>query len=388
MAIPISYNIRNLMVRRTTTLMTALGIALTVSVLMAIMALVEGLRTSLEAAGHPLHILVLRKGSTSELTSNFSRASYQDLKFKPGIARNGAGEPMASLEMVTVILLEDERGKEGMNVTLRGLLPIGIEMREGLRIIEGRAFEAGKRELLVGKGVAGRYPSARLGQKLQFGRGEWTVVGIFDAGRSAANGEVWADLNQLSSDQNRSEVLSSCLIRAADEVALQALMNDIGSDRRFNVSVITEKAYYEQQTRSAAPVQTMGMFVAVIMAVGSCFAAMNTMYAAVARRGAEIGTLRVLGFSRASILMSFLLESLFLSLLGGLLGCLLVLPLNNIQTGIGSIVTFSELTFQFQVSPPIMGAGIVFALALGAVGGLFPARMASRKEILAALREA
>lgn len=388
MAIPLSYNLRNLAVRRTTTLMTALGIALTVAVLMAILALVEGLRTSLAATGNPLHVLVLRKGSTSELTSNFNRSSYQDLKFKPGIARNAAGEPMASLEMVTVILLEGPDGKEGINVTLRGLLPIGAEMRDGWRIVEGRMFEAGKRELIVGKNIAARYPSARLGKKLKLSRGEWEVVGIFDAGRSAASGEIWADLNQISADQNRTQVLSSCLIRATDEVAAQALINDLSSDRRFNVSAITERAYYEQQTRSAAPVQTMGIFVAIIMAIGSCFAAMNTMYAAVARRGPEIGTLRVLGFSRSAILFSFFVESLFLSLLGGLLGCILVLPLNGIQTGIGSIVTFAEITFDFQVSPRIMAMGILFALLLGAAGGLFPARMAARKEILAALREA
>lgn len=388
MAIPLSYNLRNLAVRRTTTLMTALGIALTVAVLMAIFALVEGLRTSLAATGNPLHVLVLRKGSTSELASNFSRSAYQDLKFKPGIAPNAAGEPMASLEMVTVVLLEGPDGKEGINLTLRGLLPIGAQMRDGWRIVEGRMFEAGKRELIVGKNIASRYPSARLGKKLRLTRGEWEVVGVFDAGRSAASGEIWADLNQISADQNRTEVLSSCLIRATDEVAAQALINDISSDRRFNVSAITERAYYDQQTRSAAPVQTMGMFVAIIMAVGSCFAAMNTMYAAVARRGPEIGTLRVLGFSRSAILFSFFVESLLLSLLGGLIGCLLVLPLNGIQTGIGSFVTFSEITFDFQVSPRIMAMGILFALLLGAAGGLFPARMAARKEILAALREA
>jgi putative ABC transport system permease protein len=387
MAIPISYNIRNLAVRKTTTIMTALGIALTVAVLLAILALVEGLRTSLAATGNPLHVLVMRKGSTSELTSNFSRTAFQDLKFKPGIARSKSGEPLASLELVTVVMLESPDKPEGMNITLRGLLPVGFEMRENFRMVEGRMFETGKREVVAGKGVADRYPAARIGSKLRFGRGEWTVVGVFDAGRSASNSEIFADLNQVATDYRRTEVLSSALLRATDEVAVQALINDLQSDRRFNVLALSERAYYAQQTNSAAPIQAMGFFVAIIMAVGSSFAAMNTMYAAVSRRAAEIGTLRVLGFSKGGILLSFFLESVFLSLLGGLLGCLLVLPLNNIQTGIGSFVTFSELTFGFRVSPQIMASGVAFAVLMGAIGGLFPARMAANKEILTALRE-
>ena len=387
MAIPISYNIRNLAVRKTTTIMTALGIALTVAVLLAILALVDGLRTSLAATGNPLHVLVMRKGSTSELTSNFSRSSYQDLKYQPGIARTRSGEPMASLEMVTVIMLESPENPTGINITLRGLLPVGLEMREEARIVQGRVFQTGRREVIVGKGTADRYPMARLGSQLRFGRGEWTVVGIFDAGKSAANSEIFADLNQVSTDYNRSEVLSSALVRATDPVAVQALINLLESDRRFNVMALTEKKYYEQQTVSAAPVQAMGMFVAIIMAVGSSFAAMNTMFAAVSRRSAEIGTLRVLGFSKGGILFSFLLESLLLSLIGGLLGCLLVLPLSNLQTGIGSFITFSEIQFGFRVGPKTMLAGVLFSLFMGAIGGLFPARTAARKEILAALRE-
>jgi ABC-type antimicrobial peptide transport system permease subunit len=182
-------------------------------------------------------------------------------------------------------------------------------------------------------------------------------------------------------------VLSSCLIRATDEVAVQALVNDLNADIRLNVDAQTELAYYAAQTVSAAPIQFLGLFVSVIMAIGSCFAAMNTMYAAVARRAKEIGTLRVLGFARSSILTSFFLESMLLSLLGGALGCLLVLPLNNIETGIGNFVTFSEIAFSFQITPAIMAIGMGFALVLGALGGVFPARSAARKEILTALRE-
>ncbi|WP_031496890.1 ABC transporter permease [Bryobacter aggregatus] len=386
MAIPISYNIRNLVVRRTTTLMTALGVGLTVAVLLSVLALVQGLRSAFEATGDPLNVLVLRKGSDAELNSNFTRTMYQDLKFKPGIARDGE-EPMASLEMVTIINLASVDTPDGMNITLRGLPPVGVKMRDQIQLTQGRWFAPGQREIVVGKSIANRFPDARLGGKLKFARGEWTVVGVMDGGRSSVNSEIFGDLNQVSSDYNRAEVVSSALVRATDEVAAQALINDLNADQKLNVNARSEKSYYAAQTVSAAPLQFLGIFISVVMAVGSCFAAMNTMYAAVARRAKEIGTLRVLGFARLSILTSFFLESVLLSLLGGILGCLLVLPLNNIETGIGNFVTFSEIAFNFQVTPAIMLIGMGFALFLGAIGGLFPARNAANKEILTALRE-
>ncbi|MBI1763425.1 MAG: ABC transporter permease [Acidobacteria bacterium] len=387
MKIPLSYNIRNLIARRTTTLMTALGIALTVAVLLSISAMVEGLRSSLEATGHPLHLLVTRKGANAELNSNVTQEQFQTIKVKPGIARTPEGEPMASLELVTVILLESPENPAGINISLRGLTPVGFAMRDYVRIAEGRMFQPGRREVVVGKGLAKRYPKARLGGKLEFGRGAWEVVGVMDGGRSAANSEVFCDLAQLASDQNRETALSSVLIRATDAVAMQALMNDLKEDRRLNADAVTEKAYYQEQMASAAPIRFLGMFVAIIMAIGSSFAAMNTMYAAVARRAPEIGTLRVLGFSKLGILTSFLIEALLLSLLGGVIGCLLVLPLNDFTTGIGSFITFSEFTFNFRITPAIMLMGIAFAVVMGIIGGLFPAGAAARKEILAALKQ-
>jgi putative ABC transport system permease protein len=385
MAIPVTYNFRNLIVRKTTTIMTALGIALTVAVLLAILALVNGLRTMLGSSGDPLQVLVLRKGSESELVSNFTRGQFQDLKFKPGIVRGKDGEPMASLEVVSVINLASVDAPDGMNVTVRGIDPSGIAMRQGLRISEGRWFQTGRRELVVGKSIAHRFPDARIGKKITFGRGQWDVVGVLDAGHGAQNSEIWGDLNQVSSDLQRIEVLSAALVRAVDPVAAKALINDINNDQRLNMNALSEREYYDLQTRSAAPIEFTGVFIAIIMAVGSSFAAMNTMYAAVARRAQEIGTLRVLGFSRGSILSSFFLESVLLALLGGLLGCLLVLPLNGITTGVGG-ANFSELDFNFHVTPRIMAMGVAFAVVLGAFGGLFPAHNASRKEILAALR--
>jgi putative ABC transport system permease protein len=239
----------------------------------------------------------------------------------------------------------------------------------------------------VGKSIADRYPTAQIGKQLRFGKGLWTVVGVMDAGTSAVNSEIFGDGNQVASDFNRADTYSSALLRATDEVTAAALRKSLEADRRLNLTVMSEKAYYDLQTVSSKPIQFLGIFVCIIMAVGSCFAAMNTMYAAVARRATEVGTLRVLGFSRGSILLSFLLESLLLSLIGGIIACIVVLPLNNVTTGLGNFITFSETSFNFRIGPDVMAIGIVFALVLGAVGGLLPARQAAKKEILTALRE-
>jgi putative ABC transport system permease protein len=387
MAIPLTYNYRNLVVRKTTTIMTALGIALTVAVLLAVLALMSGLQASLHSTGDPLDVLVLRKGSDSELVSNMERADYQTIKFFPGIARDQHNEPLASLELVTVINLVSVDAPDGNNVTLRGLTTQGQELRQGLHIVKGRWYEPGKREVVVGESIDKRFPAAKMGSKLRFGKGEWDVVGVMAAGQSTTNSEIFADLNQVGPDFDRPDVLSSILIRAQDEVAADALIKRISTDQRVNVTARTEKNYYDAQTSSGLPIAILGIFVSVIMAVGSSFAAMNTMFAAVSRRSREIGTLRVLGFSRGSILLSFFAESVLLSALGGLIGCLLVLPLNGVTTGVGNFSTFAETSFNFTVTPQIMAVGVGFAMLLGAIGGLFPAHSASRKEILTALRE-
>ncbi|HUD55679.1 MAG TPA: ABC transporter permease [Terracidiphilus sp.] len=387
MNIPLTYNLRNLVVRKTTTLMTVAGIALTVAVLVSSLALVNGLRATFANTGNPLQILVLRKGGYSELGSSVSRESNELLRTMSGIARDASSEPMASLEMVQVINLPSVDDPKGMNVTLRGLLPVGIAMRK-VHLASGRWFQAGHREVVVGKSIAQRYPDAKLGRHLRFGKGDWLIVAIIDGGQSALNSEIWGDLNQVSSDYNREDNLSSILVRASDEAAVPALINAIGADRQLNLTALSEPAYYASQTSSGAPLEFLGILVAIIMAVGSSFAAMNTMYAAVARRGQEIGTLRVLGFSRRSVLASFLIEALFLSLAGGILGCLMTLPLNGVTTGVGNFFTFSEIAFHFRVGLSTMAVGVVFAIIVGAIGGFFPARNAAKKEILGALYEA
>ena len=386
MAIPIAYNLRNLIVRKTTTIMTALGIALTVAVMLTILAMLHGLQSSLESTGDPLQVLVLRKGANSELVSNFTREGFQVLKEKPGIAHDQSGNPMASLEMVTVINLVSVDAPDGMNVTVRGLEPLGIQMRKNLKLQAGRWFTPGRREVVVGESLVKRYPDVQLGKALNFGTSAWDVVGVMSSGQSATNSEIFADLNQLSSDQNRAAVLSSALVRAADPVAAQSLVNNISNDQQLNMDAELEKEYYEKQMSSGALLRVLGTFVAIIMAIGSSVAAMNTMYAAVARRSKEIGTLRVLGFSRFSILTSFLAESVLLAVLGGMIGCLLVLPLNGATTGVGNFVTFSETDFNLAVTPDIIVSGILFAIFMGAAGGLFPAWNAARKQVLAALR--
>lgn len=385
MGIPLTYNLRNLMVRRTTTVMTALGMALTVVVLLAALALVDGLRAAFRSSGDARNVLVLRKGSSSELSSAISQETYRDMLYAPGVAEDG-GNPMASLELITVVTLPKPGNVNGQSVTLRGLLPIGIELRQ-VRLQEGRWFQVGQRELVVGRGIARRSPAGRVGDWLHIGSSDWQVVGVMDAGGSAVDSEIFADLNVVSNYFHRPDQLSSVLLRARDQGSLPQLIQSLNNDPRLNVNAQTEKAYYQAQAASGASLEHLGVLVALIMSVGSAFQAMNTMYAAVARRSREIGTLRVLGFSRRSLLLSFLIESLLLAGLGGVLACLLALPLNFVTTAVGNFSTMSETAFRFHVGPVAMGIGMVFALFMGGMGGFLPARNAARKQILRALRE-
>ncbi len=385
MLVPIGYNIRNLIVRRTTTVMTALGVGLTVAVLVGIGTLVEGLRSSLESGGDPLNLIVMRQGSTAELVSMVTREDFEELKFLPGIATSEDG-PMASHEVLSVVNLALRSDPESVaNITLRGMSPIGVTMREGARLVEGRWFATGKREVAVGRSVHEKRAGTSIGDQLYFGKGDWEVVGVFETGQGVFTSEIWADGNLAAADLGRGSARSSALVRAQDDAAAEALVNRVADDQRLTLEAERESEYYAKQMVSAGPVQALGMFVAIIMAVGSCFAAMNTMFAAVANRAREVGILRLLGFSRSSILASFMLESLLLSLLGGLLGCLMVLPLHGLEGRIGNFVTFAETSFQFRLTAGYLTGGLVFAAIMGIVGGILPSWLAARKTVLRSL---
>ncbi|MFL6444249.1 MAG: ABC transporter permease [Candidatus Sulfotelmatobacter sp.] len=394
MAIPISYNIRNLRLRKGLTVMTALGIALTVTTAIFLMALVAGLDRAFVSSGSNLNVLVLRKGSEAELSGGFDATLFPTLKTLPGIAKDSHGEPMASGEWVVVIVLPRKDGTGEVNVTVRGMMPDGLEMRQlpgangkpSVKLAEGRWFQSGQREVVVSKSVRDRFAQANIGDSMQFGKGSWKVVGVFDAGGSAYESEVWGDVNQMASDFDRQGGFASAYLRATDPVSAEALKNRVSDDQRLKLEGMLENEYYAKQTSSGTPIKVIGWVVGVIMAIGSIFAAMNTMYAAVAYRGREIATLRVIGFSRPAILTSFVLESLLLALLGALVGILLMLPFNGMQTGTSNAVTFSEVVFALRITPAVATRAIIFALIMGFVGGLAPAWHAARQNILAALR--
>src|ERR1700720_3319071 len=385
MAIPISYNIRNLKLRKGLTIMTALGIALTVTTAIFIMALLAGLQRAFVTSGDPQNVLVLRKGSEAELSGGFDATAFPVLKNLPGIAKDSHGEPMASGEWVVVIVMPRKDGTGETNVTVRGMMPDGLELRPKVKIVQGRWFTPGQREVVVSESIQKRFAHANIGDTVQFGKGPWTVVGVFDAGGSAYESEIWGDVNQMASDFDRQGGFASAYLRATDPVSADALKHRVSDDQRLKLEGMLETEYYAKQTSSGAPIRIIGWIVAIIMAIGSSFAAMNTMYAAVAYRGREIATLRVLGFSRPSILTSFVLESLLLAMLGAEAGILLMLPFNGMQTGTSNAVTFSEVVFSLQITWQVAMYAIIFALAMGLFGGLFPAWHAARQNILTAL---
>jgi putative ABC transport system permease protein len=375
MAIPLSYNVRNLRLRKSLTIMTALGIALTVATAVFIMALLAGLGRAFATTGDPLNVLMLRKGSDSELAAGgVSRDAMQVLKDLPGVAKNAKGEPLVSGEDILVVVMPRKGGTGETNVTTRFLTPLGIEMRPQIKITQGRWFTPGQREVVVSSSINKRFEHSNIGDTVHIGKGEWPIVGIFDASGTAHDSEIWGDINQLVTDFERT-VYSSVLVRATDNVSAQALKNRANDDQRLELNGLLEPDYYASQTKSGGPIKVVGWIVAF------------TMYAAVAYRGREIATLRVIGFSRPSILTSFMLESLLLSLLGATLGIILMLPFNGMTTGTQNQVTFSEVVFSLQMTPAVVMAAVIFALIMGVVGGFAPAWHASRRDILSALRD-
>jgi len=395
MAIPLSYNIRNLKLRKGLTVMTALGIALTVTTAVFLMALLAGLDKAFMTSGDPLNVLVMRKGSTAELSGGFDASLFPTLKTLPGIASDTQGQPLASGEWVVVAVLPRNDGTGEVNVSVRGLMPAGLSLRldekdskglPKLKLVEGRWFSTGQREVVVGKSIHERFAGAKVGDTMDFAKGQWKVVGVFDSGGTAYDSEIWGDVNQIAVDFDRQGAYASVYLRATDPIAADALKNRVSDDQRLKLEGSLETEYYEKQTSSGGAIKFIGMVVAVIMAIGSSFAAMNTMYAAVAYRVREIATLRIIGFSRPSILTSFVIEAILLSLLGALVGIVLILPFNGMTTGIGNALTFSETVFSLHLTARVVITAVVFAMVMGLAGGFAPAWHAARQDILTSLR--
>ncbi len=390
MAIPLKYNIRNLFVRKVTTGLTVLGIGLVVAVFLSVMSLAEGLTRVFVASGSIRNVIVLRQNSQSELQSGIYRDQIPLIMTLPGIEKNADGKPLASVELIVVLNLEKIGGGGTSNVTIRGISDKGSLLRPKFRLIEGRMFRLGLSEVVVSRGISQRFKNCRLGDTIHFGSYEWTVVGLFDAGGTAPDSEIWTDVEGAMNSFKRSNY-SSVLARTTDKAARDQFIAFLAGDTRLALEGKLERAYYDEQTSTAAPIKFFGIFVGVIMAIGASFGAMNTMYATVSARTKEIATLRVLGFSRLAILTSFIIESLFLALLGGVLGCLfgilaIKLALSGV-TGTTNFVTFSEVVFAFRLTPELLLRGIIFSLLMGFVGGILPASQAAFTKITLALRQ-
>ncbi len=383
--IPIKYTYRNLFERRGVAFMTLASIGFVVLVYIGVLALAGGLRAAFSETGDPSIVIVMRDGTRSEMESSYGQESHRLLAAMPGVER-GDGSVMASGEVVTVQIFERVDGTE-TNVMVRGVEPAAFAIRPTFEIAEGRVFEPGRGEIIVGRSLAGRL-GLRIGDERKMGRTTFRVVGTF-TGVGAHGSEIWGDARDLGDSFRRSGYYSSTRLKAASPAATRDLIATIKDDQRLQVLAVPETEYYEQQTDAASgQFIVLGNVLAVLMAVGACFAAANTMYAQVAARAREIGTLRALGFRRRSIMGSFFLEAVLLGLVAGGFGALLALPLNAIQTGTMNQVTFSEITFQLRTTPAAMFSGIFLATVTGVIGGLLPAFGASRQKITDLLREA
>ena len=385
MALPLKYNLRNLVVRKGSTLATAFTIGLTVAVFLMVMALARGIDLTLSSSGEPLNMIVLREGSTAELNSSVTRENFNDLMYLDGVEREG-DKPLATAELITLIYKPRKGMSQGSNVTVRGVGPMSFKLRSGFQTVAGRLFQPGMTEAVVSKRIAERFQGLDIGDRFRIQTTDYTVVGLFDSAGKAFESEIWVDNNSLQSTTKR-ENYSSVLMRAKDQNALTALSKRITDDPKLHLKAVSERVFYEdQQGTASGALKALAVFISFIMAVGAGFAGMNTMYAAVARRTKEIGTLRVLGFSRFSILVAFLLESVAIALVGAVIGILLALPLNFVSTGTSNWVTFSEIAFNFRVTTGLMLSALIFGGIIGLVGSLLPSIRASRFRIVDALR--
>jgi putative ABC transport system permease protein len=388
LAIPISYNLRSLRQRPISTLATALGVALVVAVLIGALALAAGFQAAMVQTGSPDNALVMRVAADAEVSSAVSREAAGILRALPDVAAGPDGRPLVSQDMVVITNL-DRRGQTGSsNVNVRGIDPAALTLRRDVRVVEGRMFTPGTDEVIVGHRLPRRFAHTELGERLRFNQRDFTVVGHFEAGGSAFESEIWGDNAVLMPVLGR-EAFQSVTFRMRDPARLPQLERQLEADPRLGVEVRSEQAFYASQSQLLATViRVAGLLVTLVMAVGAIFGAMNTMFAAVAARTREIGVLLTLGFSPRAVMLSFVLESVLLALLGGAMGCLLALPINGITTSTTNWSSFSEVAFAFRVTPAALTAGMIFAALMGLVGGLLPARRAARQPLAASLRAA
>jgi len=388
-SVPLSYNLRSVRARWTSTIVAVLGIAGTVGVFVAMLSLARGFQATLVSSGSPGNALVMRAGSTSEMMGGITLDSIRILQDAPGVARDPSGAPLITQDVVGVIPVPLITTGTDANVQVRGVSPNVLEVRKFIKIAEGRMFQSGLNELIVGKNASKTYRGLTLGNNVDFAGGHWQVVGVFDAGGSAFDSEVWCDsriFNQVL--QRPPNIFQSATVHLVSPASFQEFKDAVLKDPRMNVDVWREIEYYaKQSTRMTTLITYLGGMVAAIMAIGAIFGALNTMYSAVSERGREIATLRALGFSRWNVTLSFLFEALMISLLGGVIGCLAVLRLNGVTTQTMNFQTFSNVAFAFRITIDLLSWGVFFGLVMGILGGLLPAIRAATQPVAVALRE-
>lgn len=381
-------NLRNLPSRIGTSLVAVIGIGGVVAVLVSLLSMGEGFRAALDLSGREDVAMILRGGSPDELSSSISREEYNAIVIAPGIARDERG-PIVSGELYTIVDLPMRSTGTGANVPFRGVGERAAELREGFRIVAGRMFRPGQNEVIVGQGAFSQFDNIGLGEQVKWGSTAWRVVGVFEAGGSVSESEVWTDAVVLRGVYRRGNTVQIVRAQLTSAAALQTVRSALASDPRLNVSVRSEQAFYADQSRILlALIKYVGTTIAILMGVGAVFAALNTMYSAVSSRTREIATLRALGFGATPVVTSVLLESAVLGLLGGVVGGLLVyFGLNGYRATTLNFGSFSQLTFAFTVTPQLLVTGLWYSLILGIVGGLLPGIRAARVPVTTGLRE-
>jgi putative ABC transport system permease protein len=387
MPIPVSYSFRNLLTRRLTTFLTSTGMALVVFVFASILMLSAGLEKTLVDTGSDENVIVTRKSANSEVQSGIERQQAAIIESLPEIATAADGEPLLAKELVVLISLPKRGSDKPANVVIRGISPSSIQLRPQVRLIEGRLPRSGSAEIIAGSSIAKRFKGGGIGESLRFGMRDWTVVGIFDAGATGFNSEIWGDAIQLMQAFRR-PVYSSVTFKLASSTDFPLIKARLDSDPRLTLDVRRETQYYRDQSEVMAKfLRILGISLTAIFSLGAVIGAMITMYAAVANRVGEIGTLRALGFQRSSIMSAFLMEAFLLGLTGGITGLLCASFLQLITISTMNWQTFSELAFSFTLTLDIVWKSLLFSIMMGLVGGIIPAIRASRLKIVDALRE-